>query len=387
MTSPATDQPAPLPPGTGWRLVAAVLLGVFPAGAAFTLTSTVVALTLEREGVPAWVIGANAAMMPLATFIVGPFVPRIAVQLGSVAAIVVSQVLMAAALVAMAAFPSVEAWFVLRFVLGVGATIVWIITESWLNAGAEEEHRGVVLGAYGASIALGMAAGPIIVSLTGAEGYAPFIAAALIGIVVIGPVVALVRAAPAVEHHALHHTWRIFMVQPLAPMLGLTGGLCESAVYALFPVYGLTTGAGEAATLAALSAFFLGNVLLQIPLGWYLDRIGVRMAGGSLLFIVGIAPLFFALAATSGILPAVTFVWGGAVFSLYLVGLYIIGRQFRGASLVPANAAFVIAYQAGSLTGPVAVGGAMDALGAGAFPLAFLAVAAAAGLGMAVRRP
>lgn len=357
------------------RLVLAVLLGVFPAGVSFTLLSTVIAFTLERRGAPASGIGLNAAMMPLATLVLAPFIPRMAARLGGLVLLIGAQVLLMATTLLYPVLDTETAWLGLRFLGGAGATIVWIVTETWLNTGADEKRRGLYVGLYGASLALGMAAGPGIVALTGSDGYAPFVAGAGLCAAVLVPVMLLVRRSPAMGDHPSPPLRHIVRAMPAAFALAAAGGLAETATFALFPVYGIATDIGEAVTLAAISAFFIGNVVLQPPIGWTLDRMGSAAVTAVLLAGLGLLPLGFHAAAHAGLLPPLTFFWGGATFSLYLVGLTLIGRRFKGVSLVSANSAFIVVYQMGALAGPLAAGGAMDAFGTDAFPATFLVLA------------
>jgi MFS family permease len=54
------------------------------------------------------------------------------------------------------------------------------------------------------------------------------------------------------------------------------------------------------------------------------------------------------------------FVWGGVSWGLYGLGLALLGDRFRPEQLAAANAAFVMTYQVGSITGPILAGTALD---------------------------
>jgi hypothetical protein len=45
---------------------------------------------------------------------------------------------------------------------------------------------------------------------------------------------------------------------------------------------------------------------------------------------------------------------------MYTLGLALLGERFRPGQLAAANAAFVMMYEVGSITGPVASGAALD---------------------------
>ena len=62
-------------------------------------------------------------------------------------------------------------------------------------------------------------------------------------------------------------------------------------------------------------------------------------------------------------------VWGGALGGFYTVSMVLIGRRFKGADLVAVNAAFVVFWGLGAITGPAATGGAIEIWGFNAMPM------------------
>ena len=73
------------------------------------------------------------------------------------------------------AFPNVWLWFPLRFALGMAASFLWIAGEAWVNHSATETHRGRIIAIFGIVVSAGFALGPLILSMTGTEGWAPFL--------------------------------------------------------------------------------------------------------------------------------------------------------------------------------------------------------------------
>ena len=57
------------------------------------------------------------------------------------------------------------------------------------------------------------------------------------------------------------------------------------------------------------------------------------------------------------------FIWGGTLLGIYTVGLSLLGQTTSAGALAAANAAFIVAYEIGSIAGPVTAGVAMDAIG------------------------
>ena len=76
---------------------------------------------------------------------------------------------------------------------------------------------------------------------------------------------------------------------PTATAAVLVFGAVETGGFALFPVYGNRIGYSEADAALLLSMIGLGNVILQIPIGFLSDRIGDRRILLIACAIVGLA--------------------------------------------------------------------------------------------------
>ena len=133
-------------------------------------------------------------------------------------------------------------------------------------------------------------------------------------------------------------------------------------------------GTTQSTAALMLSAFVLGNLLLQLPLGWLADKAPRRTV------LIGCAlgaAIFGALVPTAfggSALWLVLFLWGGLVFGFYTIGLTELGQRVDRTDIVSANTAFVMLYEVGTLLGPIVTGAAMDAAGRQAMPLSLAAL-------------
>ena len=114
-----------------------------------------------------------------------------------------------------------------------------------------------------------------------------------------------------------------------------------------------------------LTMIGLGNVILQIPLGMFSDRVRDRRVLLFFCALVGLAgTLLMPFAAGNWhLMAALLFVWGGVVAALYTIGLAHLGSRLSGSDLASANAAFVLCYAVGMVIGPQAIGIGMDLFG------------------------
>jgi MFS family permease len=261
-------------------------------------------------------------------------------------------------------------WFPLRAILHVALTVLFILSEFWISVSAPPHRRGFVLGIYATVLSLGFAFGPWLYAKMGSTGFLPFgVAFGLVMLAAI-PVLAAFRQSPKI--HAgdgpsgfLRYIWLV----PTATAAVLVFGAVETGGFALFPVYGNRIGYSEADAALLLSMIGLGNVILQIPLGFLSDRIGDRRILLIACATVGLAGMLALpwFATNWTITATVLFIWGGGVAALYTVGLAHLGSRLTGRELASANAAFVFCYGFGMLIGPQAIGIAMDSFGPAGF--------------------
>src|SRR5665213_1597919 len=347
--------------GRRWSLAAAISsIAVFGIG--IGVAAPLMSLMLEARGTDSSLTGLNAASGFIGV-IIGPLLmPRLIARFGFkhflLAALPMSLVLF----VLLKPLDSLGAWFVLRFLGGLCGSAIFAATEAWISQLAGDTGRGRVMGIYTASLAAGFAIGPIIVSLTGIAGWAPFIACAIIEIIAMLPLLAVPAGGSHAELGAgASPATMMARMKPIV-LTVIMFAMYESAVVSLLPVWGERVGLSLAASATLISAVFIGAILLQIPVGILSDFAG-RQTTLRVCAAVGLAGalLLPLLAARPTLLLIALLIWGGFTTGLYPVALAIIGDRFRGADLLNANAGLVIASGGGAFIGPNLGGGAMDA--------------------------
>ena len=355
-----TSQPAVGP----WRS----LLPVFAACAAIGLQAGValplVPLALERQGADKLTIGIVAAAWGIGMLLTAPHIPRLAARFGAVPFIVAAVVVGSGLTVAYTLTESVVVWFVLSLCHGAVGGVPWVVSEIWMNVVVEEKHRGRVMGVYAMLVALGLALGPFVLQVVGVYGPRPFLACAALALLVTLPLLPYWRTAPRIEHADDSHYLAVVSGAPLAMLAAFACGLGEQVAFSFLPVYAVDAGVAAQTGALWLSAFVIGNVVLQWPIGWAADHADRRLvlAGCTLAstFLVVLLPI---VSAHSPAIIAVIAVWGGLSFSIYPVGLALLGQRFGGGDIARANTAFSMLYILGGLVGRPLAGAAMDAVG------------------------
>ena len=361
-------------PGRGWTL-AAILLSAFGVGISLGLATPLVSVFLEARGYGSGTIGLTASTYAMATLALAAFVPVLASRYGAVRCAVVGGLAAAAALAAFPHMGGLAAYLLLRVIMGIGNSLEWIISETWINRLATERDRGRVVALYATVWGSGVGVGPLVLQVTGTEGSLPFVVGSVLMVLTTVPVLLVRRRLPSLRPDG-KRTGLSLIVRgaPVAMLAGLLCGYTEGAFFSLAPVYALEMGATTAAAVAFSSVFAIGSVALQPPTGWLADRVDrTRLL---------LATALLALACTIG-LPLLTshqvalwptiFIWGGAAAGFYTLGLVRLGQRFAAQDMASANAAFIMAYTTGMIIGPSVTGVVMSGLGPGLFPLPFAA--------------
>ncbi len=141
-----------------WRSLAAAIATISAMGAA--IGHTLLSVLLEARGHSASLIGANTAVAGLASIVAAPLAAPIAARLGVARAIVLMLIIGSVAFLGFHFLQPLWAWFALRIVLHFALTVLFVLSEYWINASAPPEKRGLVLGIYATSLSLGFALGP-----------------------------------------------------------------------------------------------------------------------------------------------------------------------------------------------------------------------------------
>lgn len=349
-----------------WPALIAAVASITAVGIAIGLGLPLLSVILEKRGISSSMIGLNSAMAGIAAMAAAPATTWLARRLGVVTTMVLAIVAAAASALGFYFAEALWMWFPLRIIFHGAITILFVLSEFWINTAAPPSRRGLVLGIYATVLSLGFAAGPLIFSIVGSEGILPFAIGAGIILLAAIPVLMARKENPVIGSSAtdLPFMRYVFLV-PTATAAVFIFGAVESGGLSLFPIYATRTGFTESQGALLLTMIGLGNVLFQIPIGMIADRIGDRRRLLSLFAIIGlVGSLALPFLIHNWMLTAIILLfWGGSVAGLYTVGLAHLGDKLHGSDLASANAAFVFCYALGMLVGPQTIGVAMDVTG------------------------
>ena len=355
-----------------WRQLVIATVALAVASFGHGLTMPLLSLVLDHQGVDETLIGLNAGTYFIAVFAVAPLATRILRARGPALLMLASILATVVLLALLRAFPDVWLWFPLRFALGMAASFLWIAGEAWVNHSATETHRGRIIAIFGIVVSAGFALGPLILSMTGTEGWAPFLVTIALLLVAAAVLAGALGSSPKLRGKT-GPLARYVLLAPVAMFGYFVFAAGDAMLLTFLPIYAAGLGVGEVDAIRLLTVLAVGSMALQYPIGWLADRVSnyaLAAAMGAVL-LAGSAALPWALP-----LPVVSivfmFFYGGALGALYTISLVLLGRRFKGADLSAASAMLAVMFCIGSFIWPSAGGAALDRFGGDAMPVSLI---------------
>ncbi|MBJ6719631.1 MFS transporter [Bacillus sp. PR5] len=332
-------------------------------GLTYSLTAPLVAHMLIKSGLTETLVGANAAMHALGVLCIAPFLSGLAIRYKPKYLIMAALLSSALLLILFPMVPSFWFWFPLRFLLGISAEILFVLTETWASELSDNKNRGRIMATYTASLSLGFAGGPLILSFTGFEGLVPFAIGAVVALLafVIMSLPGLRQIEMAQQKHS--NFLRMMRLSPIAMGTTAINSAVETAGLSFLAIYAMRLGWNETEGAQLITVLMVGAIALQLPIGWLSDKMNRVTLMIALTAVSAItAFLWPLLLSVSWLAYPALFIWGGIFVGIYTTMLAIIGSQFRGADLISVYAAMGLFWGGGALVGPMLAGGFLDVM-------------------------
>lgn len=353
------------------------VLAVIACVSVFTVSTGTIypmlALVLEGQGVSRTFIGLNAAMVPLGFTVAGIMVPRWAPKAGFVRTVLWSGFLLIGIVLALGTFRHLAVWMVLSFLFGVASNALHIVSETWINMLSPQVMRGRIIGFYGTAASLAFCMGPLLLSVVGSDGYAPFMTCAAFITLAMGPVWLVRKSLPeSADQNPIGFRYLLEFLPraPVAIFAYATIAFFSSVNMPLLPLYLLDRGYSEADAALILSAVIFGGVFSHVPAGWAADRFTPRRV----MYFSAVATVLLTVAVYSlaglHILPLPLFgLWGFFAYLLYTLPLKEFGDRFSGRELIVGTGTLGLAWGVTAIVSlPVSGAVSQGAGGAGVLP-------------------
>lgn len=352
--------------------IAAITVFGFALGLMFPLLS----LVMEKNGISPKVIGYNTAMQPLGILIAGFVVPHMTRRFGTKPVAIAAALLTATLIVTYPFIPIFWGWFAMRLIQGFAIAVLFSVSEAWVVEAAAGPARSRIMALYTGVLSLSFGLGPALISVTGIDSFLPFAIGALFLLAGTVPMF-FYRPTAAFAPDAESSGLTILGFARAAPILIAAVGMfaiIDAANLGLLPVYGVKKGLSQETAALMLTAFIVGNVVLQFPIGWIADHWSKRGMMSVCAVATALGSALVPWAFGSWLIWPVLVATGAASAGIYTLALAELGERFSGHELVAGTAAFSTMWGGAALIGALLGGWAIERFGPDGLPYAIAAV-------------
>ena len=353
-----------------WATYFAVLASVLSVGLALGVSMPLVSFRLESWGYGAFAIGVMAAMPAIGVLVGASLASKLAARFGTPGLMRLCLWCGALSIGLLALLPSYPVWLVLRLLIGVVLTIIFILGESWINQLVVEQWRGRLVALYGSAYALSQLSGPLLLGAVGSEGdYGFWIGVTLL---ILAPLLLMGRdGAPTTESCSVTFIDLLGFCRGL-PAIAWAVALFaafEAMILTLLPIYCLRQGFTADIALAMVSTVVVGDALLQLPIGALADRLSRRSLFTGCAVLLMLSSLAVPFLLNTLLIWPLWVIFGASAGGLFTLSLILIGERYRDDALVRANAHVAQLWGIGCLIGPLAAGAGSQWISGHALPL------------------
>jgi MFS family permease len=352
--------------------IAAITVFGFALGLMFPLLS----LVMEKNGVSPEVIGYNTAMQPLGILMAGFFLPHMTRRFGTKPVAIAAALLTGTLIVTYPFIPIFWGWFAMRLIQGSAVAVLFSVSEAWVVESASGPARSRIMAIYTSVLSVSFGLGPTLISVTGIDSLLPFVIGALVLLASTVPMF-FYRPTAAFARDSDSGGLGIVGFARSAPIILAAVGMfaiIDAANLGLLPVYGVKKGLSRETASLLLTAFIVGNVALQIPIGWVADHWSKRGMMSVCAVVTASGSALMPWAFGSWFIWPVLLVTGAASAGIYTLALAELGERFTGHELVAGTAAFSTMWGGAALVGALLGGWGMERFGPDGLPYAIAIV-------------
>ena len=163
----------------------------------------------------------------------------------------------------LAIYPNISIWLVCRFFAGIAVAGIFISCESWLLLVTPKSQQATRLATNTAVLCLGRAVGQTGISITGTEGYGPFIAITAMITLSLVPLVVMCKTAPIITATTKISLDIIGKINVQGLLGCLASGLILGSLYGLMPLELHNCGYDQHKTSYLMASIIIGGILTK----------------------------------------------------------------------------------------------------------------------------
>ncbi|MBX2836539.1 MAG: MFS transporter [Gammaproteobacteria bacterium] len=290
--------------------------------------------------------------------------PRLLRRVGHVRVFAALGSLVSAAFILYAAVVDPRAWWLFRLMVGFCISGMYVVAESWLNDGANNETRGQALSLYLIVQMAGMVIGQLLLNVGDPGSYDLFVLITVLVSVSFAPILLSTSPAPVHEASRPMKIPDLIKASPLACVgTFLLGGIYAN-LFAMAPVYATERGMPINEVSYFITSIFVGSLIFQYPIGWFSDRMDRRVL---IMLLTAVGSIAAALAVWFGdsfsVLLLVALILGGTSGPLYSLLVAYANDYLEADQMAAASGGLLFLNGSGAMGGPIIVGFLMNNFG------------------------
>lgn len=350
---------------TTWPLLLG--MGVLMLGAG--LQGTLLGLRATLEGFPTPVIGVIMSCYYVG-YLLGTFgAPRLVRKVGHIRVFAALAAVASAAILVQGSFVNAVPWALMRLISGVCFAGIYVVAESWLNAGASRSNRGTLLAMYMLVLYIGLGSAQFLLVVANPSTSTPFMLVSVLISLAMVPIVVSSHHSPETSVPLKVRYRDLYKNSPLGVVAVTVSGMISSTIFAMGPVYARLSGLGTTGVATFMAVSILAAVLTQYPVGRLSDGMDRRT-------VIAIVCTIATLAAASIVafphMPHVLFLTVAAIFSGFVLTLYSlavshVNDKLEPGQMVAASSALLSLNGTAAAVGPILAGSLIAALGPQAY--------------------
>lgn len=344
-----------------FALYAAVFIFLTGVG----LLGTFLSLRMIIEGFSEQVTGLVMAGYYVGNVLGCFYCHRVICRVGHIRAFATFAAVSTAAVMAHGLFISPVGWGALRLLTGIAVTGLYMVVESWLNAGTDRLNRGRIFSVYMVVSFLGLGAGQFLLNAGKVDGPHLFLVIGILLALCLVPVSSTHSVQPLVPQTLNFNLVALSRKAPMGISGCLTAGLINGALFTLGPVFGHRIGLTVPGISLFMGATVFGGLILQWPVGLLSDRFdrNVMMAAVALAVAAISLAIVLLMRESFTLLLTLTILYGGVAFTLYPVSVAHTHDFFPPDDIVAVSSALLLSFGVGASLGPPAAALVMKNLG------------------------
>ncbi|MDD2999249.1 MAG: MFS transporter [Candidatus Riflebacteria bacterium] len=351
-----TELKRKIPPGILLVILAAAIAEIC-AG----LNSVLFPVTLESFGLNNSLIGFILSVEVMSVVFLSPVIGKIIARFGIFWSTVIGTIGRAAILMALIETDNTLLWVLLLFLFGVCSTILGISLQTWVNFTKLPGVRGLVVSIYSASLAIGIAFGPVLMQFIGKSRDLAFTVSAVITLLALVPIIFMRSSIPTFDVTEKLRLWFVIRTGKYVMFSAVVGGITFWGLPSFLTIYGMDAGLSLEQASLLITMFMLGGLIMGPGIGYFSDRFE-RQYVILLSFLVGLLCSIFLPIAIFNVFTAyvLLFIWGGTMEGVSSGGMAMLAELYRKEDQVSANIAYTLMDAIGGSIGVMLIGFAMD---------------------------